>query len=116
MTLRSEDILETIANFWKHLQKNPGVKITVRFLSIAERGNERPNPFGNIKGLDLWDSCKHPGTNTQLLRNFLSAQEIFPQDLRVFISNATDGELRSRLLIPIEWDTGNKDFLLSKIR
>lgn len=53
LTLRSKDVLETIANFWQNKHKNPTVKITLRFLSIAERGNERPNPFGNIKGLDL---------------------------------------------------------------
>ena len=108
LTLRSNDILETIANFWQHRSNNPTVNITLRFLSIAERGSELPNPFGKVRGLDLWDRCKYPGTNTQQIRGFLSEQDKFPLDLRDLIRNGTDEDVRQWLLIPIVWDTGNK--------
>ncbi len=108
LTLRSPDILEAIANLWWHRQKNPDVKITFRFLTTAERGSERPNPFGKHKGLDLWDKCKYPGSNPQGLRDFLSGEQVLPADLRNFIKAATDEELRLQLLMPMEWDTGNQ--------
>ena len=108
LTLRSPDVLEAIANFWQHQQQNPEVKITFRFLTTAERGSERPNPFGNVRGLDLWDRCKYPGSNLQALRDFLSGQQSLPAELRDFSNTGTDEQLHQRLLIPIEWDTGNK--------
>jgi hypothetical protein len=108
LTLRSPDVLEAIANLWQHRQKNPDVKITFRFLTTAERGSERPNPFGKHKGLDLWDKCKYPGSNPQALRDFLSGEQGFPADLRNSIKAATDEELRLQLLMPMEWDTGNQ--------
>ncbi len=108
LTLRSPDVLEAIANFWQHQQQNPGETITFRFLTTAERGSERPNPFGNLSGLDLWDRCKYPGSDLQALRCFLSGQQSLSAELRDFSNTATDEQLRQRLLIPIGWDTGNK--------
>ena len=58
ITLRSQDVVLAITHFWEHQLANPDITITFRFLTTAERGCERPNPFGDQKGLDIWDSCK----------------------------------------------------------
>lgn len=85
VTLRTRDVLDAIAHFWQHSRANPDIAITFRFLTTAERGHEHPNPFGSVRDLDLWDSCKYPGKDVRLLKDFLAAQEILPQDLRAFI-------------------------------
>jgi hypothetical protein len=108
VTLRSEDILDAIAHFWEHQQNNPGVTVTFRFLTTAERGNEQPNPFAGVRGLDHWDSCKHQNTDVSLLRSFIRSQDSLPESLRSFAASSQDEELRQRLITRIEWDTGSK--------
>ncbi len=106
LTLGSKDARDSIANFWQHKQQNPDVTVKFQFLTTAERGKERSKLFGEVKGLDLWDRCKHPGSNPKALRDFLSGQRRFPKELRDFIKTATDEQLRLELLIPFEWNTG----------
>ncbi len=106
LTLGSKDALESIANFWRHKRQNPGASIKFQFLTTADRGRERSKPFGELKGLDLWDNCKQQGSNPKALGDFLSRQQHLPKELRDFIKTATDEQLRLELLIPIEWNTG----------
>src|SRR5581483_1019043 len=108
VTLRSAGVLEAIAHCWQHQKANPGVSLTFRFLTTSDRALERPHLFGNVRGLDFWDSCKYSGSDPQLLRSFLAAQSTLPADLKAFLSTAPDEELRQKLLLRIEWDTGNK--------
>jgi hypothetical protein len=108
VTLRSPGVLEAIAHFWEHQKANPDVSLTFRFLTTSERTSERPNTFENVRGLDLWDSCKYPGSDTSLLRRFLETQAILPAELKAFVKAAPDEDLRRKLFLCIEWDTGNK--------
>lgn len=108
VTLRSQDILDAIAHFWEHQQNNPGITVTFRFLTTAERGYEQSNPFAGVRGLDHWDSCKHQNTDLSLLRSFIGSQEALPESLRSFVASSEDEELRQRLITRIEWDTGSK--------
>ncbi len=107
-SLGSKDILEAIAHYWGHQKANRKITITYRFLTTAERGFEKWKPFRDVKGMDLWDQCKNPGTPTRQLRDYLSARQTLPSDLRDFIKDASDDQLREQLLNRIEWDTGNE--------
>lgn len=108
VTLRSQDVLSAIAHFWEHQRHNPGLLITFRFLTTAERGLEQSSPFGDQRGLDYWDSCKHLSSDLAPLKSFLLSQSSLPQELRDFITSAADNELRERLVKRIEWDTASK--------
>lgn len=108
LTLRSSDSIEAINNFWEHQNKNKEVRIKFKFLTTAERGSEKPNPFGNVCGLDFWDSCKYPGSDNTLLRLFLTSTESISPELRNFVTTATNEEVRQKLILPIEWNTANK--------
>jgi hypothetical protein len=108
VTMRSKDVLAAIVHFWQHQQSNPNFRVAFRFLTTAERGFEMSKPFGTARGLDYWDSCKFPGTDLNPLRSFFCGMEFLPQELRTFISDSSDEELRQRLIKRIEWDTGNK--------
>lgn len=108
VTLQSKDVLEAIGHFWEHQKNNPAIVVTFRFLTTAERGHERPRYFGDIRGLDYWDSCKYPGTDLSLLRSFLLEQHTLPEGLRSFVAACSDRELRDQLITRVEWDAGSK--------
>ncbi|MDQ3685446.1 MAG: hypothetical protein M3430_07555 [Acidobacteriota bacterium] len=108
ITLRSKDVIEAVTHFSEHKKNNPGLSVRFRFLTTADRGVERPSPFGGVPGLDYWDACKRTGTNPEPLRAFLKALDSLPKDLRDFIDGASDEDLRDQLLRPIEWDTGKR--------
>lgn len=108
VTLRSNDVIEAINHFWEHQENNPKIYVTFRFLTTAERGFEKPNPFNKMRGLDLWDACKNPETDCARLKKFLVATKKLSPDLRKFIKNSDKETLKEKLLDRIFWDTGNK--------
>lgn len=109
VTLNSDEVLDTIKHFWQHKKNNPKFRIKYRFITTANRGKEKSNPFGEKKGLDLWDDCKHAHADLKSLKDFLLAKKPRPDDLKTFIGSASDELLRSELIVPIEWDTGNPE-------
>lgn len=106
ITLNSLGVIEAIANFWRHQQKNPNYLIRFKFLTTSARGMERPAVFSGIKGLDYWDRCKSPNADLRPLRDYLTVNTALPEDLRQFILNSSDEELRSKLISRIEWASG----------
>jgi hypothetical protein len=108
VTLGLATTSEVINNFWEHQQKNPSIQIVFKYLTTSERGFEQGNPFKGIKGLDFWDSCRFPNVDTSLLRAFLKKSSNFSPDLQKFLAESSEEDLRQKLIIPIEWDTGNR--------
>src|SRR5258708_10986128 len=109
ITLQSSAVQEAIVHYWQHQQANPNDVLYFRLLTTSERGRERGNPFGERRGLDVWDSCRFAGADCSQLRSFLASQSSLLEDLRNLIIGASDEELRKRLLTRIEWDTGTKE-------
>lgn len=95
---------EAIANYWRLRADNPDRDISFRFLTRSARGYERNRPFGQERGLDLWDRARRDGVDLTALRAFLAASEL-PDDLITFVKDASDDEVRTMLIRPIHWDT-----------
>ena len=69
ITLRSQEIIESINNFWELRKRNPHYDVRFRLLTIAEVTTERERPF--VKpGLTYWEECKCSGAPIQPLRDF----------------------------------------------
>ena len=47
VTLRSGSVIDAINNYWAHRCRNPDYQIRFRFMTTAEAGQERGNPFGD---------------------------------------------------------------------
>jgi hypothetical protein len=109
VTLNSAEVLKAISHFWDHKKNNSGIQIRYRFLTTAERGKEQLSPFGEKKGLDYWDDCKHKETDLAILKEFLLTKDALSTDLRAFIQETDDDTLRSELISSIQWDTGNPE-------
>ena len=121
VTLASDDVAEAIFHGWEHLHRNPGRQIQFHFLTTAGRGQERDNPFGGRKGLDVWDACRRDGSNLGPLRDYLARRawpvsgsgaereerEALAAELTEFLKSAPDEELRDRLIRRMHWDTGS---------
>ncbi len=110
VTLQSKEILEAISNFWQHRKSNPQYAIQYRFLTTAERGLERSRPFGKVKGLDHWDTCRRPDASLDSLRSFLLRIDSLPTELHEFVKSSSDEQLRENLIDRIEWLTGLKEY------
>ncbi|MDT8376600.1 MAG: hypothetical protein RQ867_07650, partial [Mariprofundaceae bacterium] len=108
LTLKSKAVVESLNNYWACCERNPKHDIRFHFLSTAEAGLERGNPFGsNIKGLEYWESAELDSVDIEPLRSFVLTLELIPS-LRSFVESATDDELREKLVGRIKWDLGNK--------
>ena len=109
ITLRSNDVIESINNFWEHKQANAKTDITFRLLTTASRATENTNLFGGEKGLDVWDRAKTPGVDSSALCEFLLSLDTLSPELKTFLRNATQEDLRAELLVRLEWDTGQEE-------
>lgn len=109
VTLNSQSVVEALTNFWTHQRYNPNYSIRFTLLTTSARGLEQSNPFGGIKGLDYWDRCKGASADLTPLREFLAAKPSLPEDLRLFVSTASDDDLRTALIRRMEWATDQQD-------
>ena len=123
LTLNSKEVLNAIIHYWDHKQRNKKVFIKRhRLLTTAERTKEQSSPFGEWKGLDFWDHCKNKHSDPKPLKDFLLAKDELPAELKDFIRTADDETLRTKLILPIEWATGNpkreylEEIILDKIK
>lgn len=106
VTLGSRDVVQAIANFWTHQEKNPAWTVRFRFMTTSGRGCEAGAPMGR-PGLDYWEAAVR-GAPLEPLRRFLERACTEPPSLVAFLKGASDAEFRERLLIRIEWDTGQR--------
>jgi len=100
LTLRSEEILEAIGNFWDLRKKNPEVLLRFRFVTTASAGVERGNPFGqDVPGLEVWGKAAKGGIGIKSLREFLMNEGKVSILLKEFLTGASDEEVRTELLV-----------------
>lgn len=108
ITLKSSSVTDALNNFWTHCARNPGQTIQFRFLSTASSGREKGTHFGSsCNGLDYWESAARGTADVTALRSFLLMLGL-EASLTKFIKDATDADLRDKLLVPIKWDLGSK--------
>ncbi|MEL6611082.1 MAG: hypothetical protein AAFQ53_03220, partial [Bacteroidota bacterium] len=95
---------EAIAQYWELKWQNSERRVSYRYLTTQERGFEQGAPFGERRGLDVWDGARRSDTDLQLLRAYLSSQEL-PQAVLDLLETGTDDDVREHLVMPIHWDT-----------
>lgn len=113
ITLRSQNVIEAIGNYWEHLQRNPGVSIRFRYLTTSGVGREKSKPLGFAQsGIDAWRQIQAERTSTSSLeiatgiQSFLSEQELLSSQLRNWLKTASVQDFIERIVMPIEWVTG----------
>ncbi len=110
ITLNSTNVKETLKNFIDLVEKNPGQKVTLHFLTTSEVGIERSKinrPAGEA-GLLHWRKVAASGDVVHL-RRILTADEM-PKEVKTFVDARDDETLRGELLKRIHWDCGKPNF------
>ena len=109
LTLRSAGVAQTIDAFVDLLARNPGRRLTIRYLTTARVGAERAvadRPAG-LPGLTYWRQAAM-GADVGPLRDVLARLDLGPEAAR-FIAERDDAALRADLLQRIHWDAGAAD-------
>lgn len=110
VTLRTESIRDSIVHYWQLREQNPNKSIHFRYVTTANIGIERGEPFGHeIPGLIHWEKVSRGLETPQQLRDFLLAEKRLPTPLLSFLAKASDAQLVAQLLQPISWDTSQPD-------
>jgi len=109
VSLNSKDVQDAISNFWQYKSENPDKKIRFRFISTSLPAQEKGSPFGNdLKGLELWAKPNKTSEEVKSLVNFLKGVSEFKDDLKSFVTSASNEDLQNALFEPITWDLGEK--------
>ena len=111
VTLSTQSVRNAVAAYVDLAQRNPNVRVDLRFFTTSEVGTERrraDRPDG-IAGLEYWRSvAAGRQANLQPLRRILEDNG-FPQSVREFSKARNDADLRRDLIEKIHWDCGQPD-------
>lgn len=103
VTLRDPGVVAAINRLWRFRQANPGLEVSLAFLTTASPGRERGLPFpGGVPGLVYWRTAARDGTDLGPLRGAL-AQLPLAEDLKAWLEQADDAALRATLLRPLRF-------------
>jgi len=115
MTLRSEDAVEAINNFWNARERNPSVRLTFKFLSTAEAGREAGDHFGGRRGLEVWRAARRGVDRqsdviaAQQLQSFMLSLGTIAAGLHTWLETATPEDILTNLVKPLDWELGTVD-------
>lgn len=133
LTLKSDEVLESILNFFLHRKNNPKLKLSFRFITNTDYGKERPAIFlDGSSGIEVWIKLKNREllnaseylneiknylrtSANKRIRKFTSKESFDKQnsienwrDFQLFLSNSTDDEFND-FIFSFEWSLKNDD-------
>ena len=109
VTLNTQSVRDAVASFVDLVDRNPQLKVVLRFFTTSEIGNERAvvdRPQG-IAGLEYWKKAAS-GADVSPLRTLLESER-FSDSVRAFVKARDDASLRRDLIGRIRWDCGRPD-------
>ncbi len=106
ITIRNDGVIQTIDSLVDLTLRNPGRRVTIRYLTTSPIGRERAHSdrVGDASALDHWRRAAG-GADVAPLRSLLLALPLRPET-KAFIEARDDGRLREELLARIHWDAG----------
>ena len=109
ITLRSQEVIEAINNFWKLRTDNSDRRVKFRLLTLSKIGKEQGDPLGKDKpGLALWQRCSGDEAAITKISEFLQTEGKVSTDVCDFLKKAEPKEIYEQLLEPITWETDSK--------
>ena len=110
VTLNSTSVRNALAAFVDLVDRNPDIRVELRFFTTSEIGTERvmaDRPAGTA-GLKYWRKVAG-GADPSPLRAILESEK-FMESVRVFSKARNDEEFRRDFIGRIWWDSGKPDF------
>ena len=110
ITLRSQQVIDGINNYWELRTNNPDRRVKFRLLTKSKIGKEQGNPFGKGKrGLEVWSRCLGDEAAITSISEFLKTEEKISDEVKDFLKQAKSEKIYEQLIEPIAWETGSKD-------
>ena len=109
ITLRSQQVIAAVNNYWKLRTNNPDRRVKFRLLTKSRVGKEQGNPFGTDKpGLEVWSRCSGDEAAIQKISEFLQTDGKISEEVNDFLKTASPQEIYEQFIEPITWDTDCK--------
>ncbi|PHV05317.1 hypothetical protein CSQ96_20675 [Janthinobacterium sp. BJB412] len=107
ITLNSADVKASIQHFWAARGRNPSRgKLSLRFLTRGEVGQERDREFGEEKGLELWSNAAAGDSGAARRLATHLEKTLSDASLTTFLKTSLDDQLIEELFCRVEWVTG----------
>lgn len=112
ITLRSQEVIDAINNYWELRANNPDRRVKFRFLTRSKIGTEQENPFRSGKpGLQVWSRCSGDDQSIKKIFEFLLAEGKISEEVKEFLQQEQTNpqKIYEQLIEPITWETGSKE-------
>ncbi len=109
ITLRSQQVIDGINNYWELRTNNPDRRVKFRLLTTSKIVKEQGNPLQTDKpGLEVWGRCSGDEGTITKISEFLKDQEKISDEVKDFLKQADPQTIYEQLIEPITWETGSK--------
>lgn len=111
LTLRSDDAINAINNFWQLKISHPSTNIILDYLTSSSIGIEKGSPLGAQGGIPLWQNCRNNSENLEkiifFLKNDESIQDKLSFNIKCFLNSSSAEEIYNSIIKPINWITNS---------
>jgi conflict system STAND superfamily ATPase/Cap4-like dsDNA endonuclease family protein len=111
LTLRSNDAIDSINNFWELQQSQSSPGMIFEFITTSNIGIEQEKPFGDNGGIFLWQNCRNNTNDLNCIVSFLKNDgkviKKLSQEVKDFLKKASNEEIFNSLIKPINWVTAS---------
>ena len=109
ITLRSQQVIDGINNYWELRTNNRDRRVRFRLLTKSKIVEEQGNPLGMDKpGLEVWSRCSGNEAAIKKISDFLQTDGKISDEVNDFLKIASPQEIYEHLIEPITWDTDCK--------
>ena len=109
ITLRSQQVIDAINNYWELRTNNSDRRVKFRLLTKSKIVKEQGNPLETDKpGLEVWSRCSGDEAAIQKTSEFLQTNEKISEAVNDFLKTSSPQEIYKKLIEPITWDTDCK--------
>ena len=109
ITLRSQQVIDGINNYWELRTNNRDRRVRFRLLTKSKIVEEQGNPLGMDKpGLEVWSRCSGNEAAIKKISDFLQTDGKISDEVNDFLKIASPQEIYEQLIEPITWETESK--------
>ena len=109
ITLRSQQVIDGINNYWELRTNNPDRRVKFRLLTKSKIVKEQGNPLETDKpGLEVWSRCSGDEAAIQKILDCLQTDGKISKEVNDFLTKSSPQEIYEQLIEPITWETDSK--------
>ena len=109
ITLRSQQVIDGINNYWELRTNNRDRRVKFRLLTKSKIVEEQGDSLGMDKpGLEVWSRCSGDEAAIQKISEFLQTDGKISEEVNGFLKVSSPQKIYEQLIEPITWETDSK--------